>query len=92
MSNAHVHPIFQAILAPMAAPPVNRWREVAQAFESAHSACETCSHHAIEKDEGTEDGKWGLRTYSHCRLGIHRGDHPGMCPAINTTEESEVQP
>ncbi len=92
MSNAHIHPLFQAILAPYTPPQCDaRWADVSKAFNE-HTACDACEHKRITKDEGSEGGKHGIAYYGDCSLGQHRSDHPGMCPAINPTDESEEQP
>lgn len=95
--NTHIHPLFQAILAPITPPyepPKHdpRWLDVTDAFNEPHTACESCEHKLVTRDAGSEDGKFGERFYSDCTLGQERSHHPGMCPAIQPTQESEVQP
>lgn len=93
MNNTHVHPLFQAILAPYTPPPRDvRWLHVTDAFNEPAAACESCEHKLVTRDAGSEDGKFGERFYSECTLGQERAHHPGMCPAVNTTKESEAQP
>lgn len=91
--NNHVHPLFRAILAPYTPPQRDPRRlDVTDAFNEPHTACETCEHKLVTVDRGVEEGKYGERYYSECTLGQERHDHPGMCPALTPTEESEEQP
>lgn len=91
--NTHLHPLFQAILAPYTPPQRDaRWADVSNAFDRSSDACECCEHKLVTVDRGVEEGRYGERYYGECTLGQERRDHPGMCPAIQPTDESEEQP
>lgn len=98
--NAHVHPLFQALLAPFAPPPLPReeaLRIVSQTHLAGSEKCEGCSHNRVTVESGTEAGKWGCVAYSECGLGMWSNDDPMLCPAVrehvaNTTEAAEAQP